>query len=150
MYVQRIPRQKPPRSYEFVYGWCWLDTLYFAHLFEMIYVANLYLQLASIHSSGSDRSSLSSGSPEQSPLQQQIQPTSQFLLPPSTGNFTPQAYQQPATAVSQTTKIYQPLAQRTRNAIPIVDPTTRAVASPPPSVSPARQIQAQYMNGRRW
>lgn len=109
--------------------------------------------LSSIHSAGSDRSSLSSGSPEQSPLQQQIQPTSQFLLPPSTGNFTPQAYQQqPVTAASQTTKIHQPLAQRTRNAIPIVDPTTRAVASPPPSVSPARQMQAQaqYMNGRRW
>ena len=108
-------------------------------------------QLQSIHSAGSDRSSLSSGSPEQSPLQQQIQPTSQFLLPPSTGNFPP-AFQQPAAAAaaSQPTKIHQPLAQRTRNAIPIVDPTTRAVTSPPPSVSPARQMQQQYMNGRRW
>lgn len=121
----------------------------FTHALREIYFANRE-QLQSIHTAGSDRSSLSSGSPEQSPLQQQIQPTSQFLLPPSTGNFTPQVFVQPATAASQTTKIHQPLAQRTRNAIPIVDPTTRAVASPPPSVSPARQMQAQYMTGRRW
>ncbi|KAL0260975.1 hypothetical protein SLS55_004667 [Diplodia seriata] len=47
------------------------------------------------------------------------------------------------------TKLHQPLAQRTRNAIPIVDPSTRNVASPPPSVSPARQMQQQFMP-RRW
>jgi len=109
---------------------------------------NFRLQLQSIHSASSDRSSLSSGSPEQSPLQQQLQPTSQFLLPPSTGSFTPQAFQQPTAAASQPTKIHQPLAQRTRNAIPIVDPMTRNVASPPPSVSPARQMQ--FVNSRRW
>ncbi|KAF2401470.1 hypothetical protein EJ06DRAFT_556033 [Trichodelitschia bisporula] len=98
--------------------------------------------LQSIPSSGSDRSSLSSGSPEQSPLQHQIQPST-FLLPPTSAPFTP-AYQQQATQP----KIHQPLAQRTRNAIPIVDPTTRAVASPPPSVSPAKQMQSSSV--RRW
>jgi len=109
---------------------------------------NILRKLQSIHSASSDRSSLSSGSPEQSPLQQQLQPTSQFLLPPSTGSFTPQAFQQPTAATSQPPKMHQPIAQRTRNAIPIVDPTTRNVASPPPSVSPARQMQ--FMNSRRW
>lgn len=91
--------------------------------------------LHSIHS-GSDRSSLSSGSPEHSPLQQQIQPSPAFLLPPST---TFNAYHQ-----ATQPKLHQPLAQRIgAKAIPIVDPSTRAVASPPPSVpsvSPARQL----------
>jgi len=95
--------------------------------------------LQSMHS-GSDRSSLSSGSPEHSPLQQQLQPTPAFLLPPS-NTFSSASYQ------SQT-KLHQPLAQRIGpKAIPIVDPSTRSVASPPPSVpsvSPARQLmQAQ-------
>jgi hypothetical protein len=98
-------------------------------------------QLQSMHS-GSDRSSLSSGSPEHSPLQQQIQPTPSFLLPPS-NSFPNPSYQ----AQSQP-KLHQPLAQRIGpKAIPIVDPSTRSVASPPPSVpsvSPARQLmQAQ-------
>ena len=47
-------------------------------------------------------------------------------------------------------KLYQPMAQRTRNAIPIVDPSTRSVASPPMSVSPARQMQQQYVARRGW
>lgn len=102
-------------------------------------------QLQSISSSASDRSSLSSGSPEQSPLQHQLQPTPQFVLS-SASNFTPSTYQQSTTT---TTKIHQPLAQRQLKAIPIVDPTTRAVASPPPSVSPARQMQQQHMMNRR-
>jgi hypothetical protein len=102
--------------------------------------------LHSIHSSGSDRSSLSSGSPEASPLQHQLQPTPTFVLSASSSHaYTPGYPQQNSSA----TKLHQPLAQRTRNAIPIVDPTTRAVASPPPSVSPARQMQ-QYNMGRRW
>lgn len=137
---------RPPFVYMMAPGSPLASTLFWL---ELAYVTD-YFQLQSMHSSGSDRSSLSSGSPEQSPLQHQLQPTSQFLLPPSSGTFTPQSFQQPATATSQPTKIHQPLAQRARNAIPIVDPTTRAVASPPPSVSPARQIQAQYMNTRRW
>ncbi|KAF2668037.1 hypothetical protein BT63DRAFT_307438 [Microthyrium microscopicum] len=95
-------------------------------------------------SSGSDRSSLASSSPEQSPVTQQIQPAPTFLLPPS--NSFP-SFQ------SHTQKLHQPLAQRTgAKAIPIVDPSTRNVASPPPSVSPARQmLQAQqFMPRRAW
>ena len=103
-------------------------------------------QLQSIHSSGSDRSSLSSGSPEQSPLQHQLQPTPSFVLSSAPNPYTPSGFQQNN---SSQTKLHQPLAQRTRNAIPIVDPSTRAVASPPPSVSPNRQMQQQFMS-RRW
>lgn len=102
--------------------------------------------LQSIHSSGSDRSSLTSGSPESSPQQHQIQPTPSFVFSSSSSSASSYSgYQHNAH-----TKIHQPLAQRTRNAIPIVDPTTRAVASPaspPPSVSPA-QMQQYGMNGR--
>jgi hypothetical protein len=105
--------------------------------------------LHSIHSAGSDRSSLSSGSPEHSPLQHQIQPSSNFLLPPSTGNFNSATYSNQSAVSAQQAKIHAPSAQRIRNAIPIVDPSTRAVASPPPSVSPARMMQ-QTMAGRRW
>ena len=103
-------------------------------------------QLQSIHSSGSDRSSLSSGSPDQSPLQHQLQPTPSFVLSSAPNPYTPAGFQQNN---NSQTKLHQPLAQRTRNAIPIVDPSTRAVASPPPSVSPNRQMQQQFMS-RRW
>lgn len=107
--------------------------------------ADLHSKLQSIHSSsGSDRGSLSSGSPEGSPLQQQAQPTPSLLLssvhnPYNTANL------------QQHMKLHQPMAQRTRNAIPIVDPSTRSasVASPPMSVSPGRQVQQQYVS-RRW
>jgi hypothetical protein len=102
--------------------------------------------LQSIHSSGSDRSSLSSGSPNQSPLQHQLQPTPSFVLSSAPNPYTPAGFQQ---TTSSQTKLHQPLAQRTRNAIPIVDPSTRTVASPPPSVSPNRQMQQQFMS-RRW
>ncbi|KAI7227348.1 hypothetical protein KC330_g8443 [Hortaea werneckii] len=105
--------------------------------------------LQSIHSaSSSDRGSLSSGSPEGSPLQQQIQPTPSFLLStaPNTFGHGPAGFQQPS---HHQMKLHQPMAQRTRNAIPIVDPSTRSIASPPLSVSPARQMQHQYVS-RRW
>ncbi|KAI5208699.1 hypothetical protein E4T42_00120 [Aureobasidium subglaciale] len=99
--------------------------------------------LHSIHSSASsDRSSLSSGSPEASPLQHQAQPTP-FLLPSAAASYNNNSFQQ------NQMKLHQPMAQRTRNAIPIVDPSTRVIASPPPSVSPARQMQG-YINQRRW
>ncbi|KAI6893987.1 hypothetical protein KC334_g12445, partial [Hortaea werneckii] len=97
--------------------------------------------LQSIHSASfSDRGSLSSGSPEGSPLQQQIQPTPSFLLStaPNTFGPGPAGFQQPS---HHQMKLHQPMAQRTRNAIPIVDPSTRSIASPPLSVSPARQMQ---------
>jgi len=104
-------------------------------------------QLQSIHSSSaSDRGSLSSGSPDSSPLQQQVQPTPSFLLSsaPNTFNPAPTGYQ-------HSMKLHQPMAQRTRNAIPIVDPSTRSVASPPLSVSPARQMQHHMQQQqRRW
>lgn len=105
--------------------------------------------LQSIHSSSSsDRSSLSSGSPESSPLQHPAQPTPSFVLS-TPSNYNQASYQHNSAAAQQhRMKLHQPMAQRTRNAIPIVDPSTRSVASPPPSVSPARQMQHQY--GRRW
>jgi hypothetical protein len=105
------------------------------------------LQLQSINSSGSDRSSLSSGSPEQSPLQHQVQPPPSFVLS-TAASFTPSSSTYQQQHASQT-KIHQPMAQRAYKGIPIVDPSTRAVASPPPSVSPARQMQQSLM-GRRW
>ena len=100
------------------------------------------LQLQSIHSSSSsDRGSLSSGSPEGSPLQHQVQPTPAFYV-----SSAPHAYNT-AFQQQQQMKLHQPMAQRTRmNAIAIVDPTTGSVASPPLSVSPGRQHQ---YGGRR-
>lgn len=100
--------------------------------------------LHSISSSASDRSSLSSGSPESSPLQHQLHPSPAFLLPPNSHTYSSSGYH----SISQA-KLHQPLAQRSRNAIPIVDPTTRAIASPSPSGSPVRQLQ-QHFSGRRW
>ena len=103
------------------------------------------LQLQSIHSSSSsDRGSLSSGSPESSPLQHQVQPTPSFLL-----SGAPNTYNPAQAGFQQHMKLHQPMAQRTRNAIPIVDPSTRSIASPPLSVSPGRQMQQQYVP-RRW
>jgi hypothetical protein len=109
----------------------------------------LSTQLHSIHSaSSSEKGSLSSGSPDGSPIQQQAQPTPSLMLP-----SVPHSYNLAGFQHTQQMKLHQPLAQRTRNAIPIVDPTTRSVASPPMSVSPARQMQHhqhhQYAQ-RRW
>lgn len=106
--------------------------------------------LHSIHSSSSssDRSSLSSGSPEGSPVQQQIQPTPSFVLSSAPNNFNHASFQHNNSSQQHQMKLHQPMAQRTRNAIPIVDPSTRGTSSPPLSVSPARQMQHQY--GRRW
>lgn len=108
---------------------------------------DLPLQLQSIHSSSSsDRGSLSSGSPEGSPLQQQVQPTPSLLLSSVPNTYASAGFQQ----AQHQMKLHQPLAQRSRNAIPIVDPSTRSVASPAPmSVSPGRQMQQQYVP-RRW
>lgn len=97
--------------------------------------------LQSINSSSSDRASSSgSGSPETSPLQPQLQPTPAFA-PPSNQSLQ--------SGPIGHMKIHQPLAQRTRNAIPIVDPNSRN-GSPPTSVSPARQVQKSAYNVRRW
>jgi hypothetical protein len=103
-------------------------------------------QLQSIHSSSSDRSSSSSsGSPETSPMQPQLQPTPTFSLPASVHNSMPTSFQQTSAGHL---KVHQPLAQRAR-AIPIIDPTSRN-ASPPTSISPARQMQKSAYLGRRW
>ncbi|KAI9851324.1 MAG: hypothetical protein M1838_003965 [Thelocarpon superellum] len=102
--------------------------------------------LHSIHSSSSDRSSLSSGSPEASPMQQQIQP-SQQVTPSFSLTSASSAYLPPSFHTSSL-KMDQPTAVRTRNAIPIVNPSTgMRVASPPLSVSPARLPQTM---GRHW
>ena len=110
-------------------------------------------QLQSIHSSASDRSSLSSGSPDSSPLQHQIQPTQQVTPNFSLSSASSNSYH-PSTGFQSNTsnhqmKIHQPSALRTRNAIPIVNPSTgMRVASPPTSISPGRMQQQTYV--RRW
>lgn len=111
------------------------------------------IQLQSIHSSSSDRSSLSSGSPNSSPLQHQIQPTQQVTPNFSLSSASNNTYH-PSTGFqsnnnSHQMKIHQPSAIRSRNAIPIVNPSTgMRVASPPQSISPARMQQQTY--SRRW
>jgi len=101
--------------------------------------------LQSIHSSSSDRASSSgSGSPDHSPLQPQLQPTPSFAPPASAAHLS--AFQP---GNNSHMKIHQPLAQRTRNAIPIVDPNSRN-ASPPTSISPARQMHKSAYLARRW
>ena len=108
-------------------------------------------QLQSIHSSSSDRSSLSSGSPDSSPLQQQIQPQQQVApalsLTPSNNN--PYIPSSTYSHSHQQLKIHQPSAVRTRKSIPIVDPSTgMTVASPPSSISPG--LMQQTTLARRW
>ena len=96
----------------------------------------------SIYSSSSDRSSLSSGSPDSSPTQLQIQPHSAPPLNVTTP--IPQTFVSPPTFVSNMVnmnnnnlQIHQPSPYRVRQGIPIVDPNNRSrVASPPSSVSP--------------
>ena len=108
------------------------------------------VQLHSIHSSGSDRSSLASGSPDSSPLQHQIQPTQQVTpaisLSPASTNVYAQHTAYNTSAMNQM-KLHQPAAVRTRNAIPIVNPSTgMRVSSPPSSLSPGVMQNSQ----RRW
>ncbi|KAI9794404.1 MAG: hypothetical protein M1816_005473 [Peltula sp. TS41687] len=86
--------------------------------------------------SSSDRSSLSSGSsPESSPLQQQAQPTPPISSTPAITSHSATYPNNPYQAGYQM-KIHQPSALRTRNAIPIVNPSTgMRVPSPPESTS---------------
>ncbi|KAL8731635.1 MAG: hypothetical protein Q9166_003323 [cf. Caloplaca sp. 2 TL-2023] len=108
--------------------------------------------LQSIQSSSSD-GSLSSGSPQSSPLQQQIQPQQQVtpsfsLSSASTNNYNPSTGFQ-SNNDQHPLKLHQPAALRTRNAIPIVNPSTgMKVPSPPSSISPAIMQQQTY--ARRW
>jgi len=96
----------------------------------------------SIHSSSSDRSSLSSGSPEHSPQSHQVAPDT-FSLNSNSNPYIP-FQSQPTTL-----KLHQPAATRIRNAIPIVNPSTGVRMDSPPSqsVSPQRM---QASMGRRW
>ncbi|KFY19681.1 hypothetical protein V493_07865 [Pseudogymnoascus sp. VKM F-4281 (FW-2241)] len=104
------------------------------------------IDMQSIHSV-SDRSSLSSGSPESSPTQQAQQVTAPFPLNSASNPYVPSGYQ------PSNMKVHQPAPTRVRNAIPIVNPSTR-MSSPPSSVSPSRmhhQQQHHQQNvGRRW
>lgn len=105
-------------------------------------------QLHSIHSASSDRSSLSSGSPDTSPLQHQIQPVQQVTpsisLSPAQANSYVHGV---ATNPNHLQYQQQPQANRTRKVIPIVNPNTgMTMTSPPSSISPAMMQTAQ----RRW
>ena len=108
-------------------------------------------QLQSIHSASSD-GSLSSGSPHSSPLQHQLQPSQQVTPGFSLSSASNNSYN-PATGFQSNNhhhmKLHQPSALRSRNAIPIVNPSTgMRVASPPSSISPAMMQQQTY--ARRW
>ncbi|CZR52027.1 uncharacterized protein PAC_01904 [Phialocephala subalpina] len=110
---------------------------------DMEFCPNLLTEsdMVSIHSSSSDRSSLSSGSPTSSPQSHQVAPDSGFTLNSNSNPYIPSYQSQPTTL-----KLHQPAATRVRNAIPIVNPSTGiSMPSPQPqSVSPARMIS------RRW
>ena len=99
--------------------------------------------------SASDRSSLSSGSPDSSPLQAQIQP--QITPALSLSSAVTSAYMSPPTYTNNNNlQIHQPSAIRSRNnAIPIVNPSTGTrIASPPSSISPG--MMQQTTAARRW
>ncbi len=104
-------------------------------------------QLVSIHSTSSERSSVSSGSPklDHSPSQP-VQVAPAFSLNSSSPPFIPPSFQ----SQQSTLKLHQPSATRARNAIPIINPLTGiTMASPsPPSVSPGMRMQQSI--GRRW
>lgn len=102
-------------------------------------------ELASVHS-GSDRSSLSSGSPNGSPLQQQIQPSSAS----SSYSFSSHSsFGLPMNNYSHQPKPQQ-VTQRTRNAIPIVNPNTGMRVSSPPNMIPHPTQRPHHNNSRRW
>lgn len=107
--------------------------------------------LISIHSSSSD-GSLSSGSPQSSPLQPQIQPSQQVTPSFSISSAASNNTYNPVNGFqsnNQQMKIHQPSALRSRNAIPIVNPSTgMRVPSPPSSISPAMMQQQSYQH--RW
>ena len=103
-----------------------------------------FMQKQSI-SSGSDRSSLSSGSPDSSPLQHQIQPE-QITPALSLSSAATSAYAPPSFAMNHNNhlKVHQPSAIRSgTKAIPIVNPSTgNRIASPPSSISPGMMQMA--------
>ncbi|KAI5858282.1 hypothetical protein GGS23DRAFT_333393 [Durotheca rogersii] len=99
--------------------------------------------LVSISSASSDRSSLSSNSPNASPTQHPQQVATAFSLNSTSPAFIPPAFHSHQSVL----KLHAPAATRARNAIPIINPANGlTMSSPPPSVSPAR---LQHL-GRRW
>ncbi|KAJ5246384.1 hypothetical protein N7468_001367 [Penicillium chermesinum] len=102
--------------------------------------------LHSIHSASSDRSSLSSGSPDTSPLQHQIQPVQQVTPAISLSPASANSYVHGVAGNPNHTNYQQP-ANRTRKVIPIINPNTgMTLSSPPSSITPAMMQTAQ----RRW
>ncbi|KAJ8062868.1 hypothetical protein OCU04_008122 [Sclerotinia nivalis] len=99
--------------------------------------------MVSINGSASDRSSLASGSPTNSPQSTQVSvnlsPDTNFSLNSNSHPFISSGFNVSAL------KIHQPSATRIgRNAIPIVNPNDGGLmSSPPSSVSPARMQQHQ-------
>ena len=113
-------------------------------------IADNFGQLHSIHSASSDRSSLSSGSPDSSPMQHISHPSTQVTPALSLASAAVSSYASPPyTNTHQQLKLHQPSAVRSRNAIPIVNPSTgMRVSSPPSSISPGMMQQATA--ARRW
>jgi hypothetical protein len=107
--------------------------------------------LHSINSSASDRSSLSSGSPQSSPLQHQIQPAHQHVTPTISLSPGPSTISYLGNAAIMNHNVnamqyQQPAAARTRKVIPIVNPQTGiTLSSPPTSINPN-----MMQNQRRW
>jgi hypothetical protein len=91
-------------------------------------------ELLSISSSSSDRSSVTSGSPESSPLQHQVQPS--YAMPTQAYPSVP-SYYNPVSQVKYQQQP-QPTSNRVRNAIPIVNPNTGLRVASPPLSSPSR------------
>lgn len=112
--------------------------------------SDIQFQYQTVQSSASDRSSLSSGSPDSSPLQHQIHPTQQVTPTLSLSSASSNAYVSSTYNTNPNTlKLHQPSAVRTRNAIPIVNPSTgMRVSSPPSSISPG--MMQQTTAARRW
>jgi len=104
----------------------------------------------SIHSASSDRSSLSSGSPESSPLQHQIQPQQQITPALSLSSAATSAYAPASSFVinNSNLKIFQPSARKAA-AIPIVNPNTGMRVASPPSSSVSPGMMQQNSGARR-
>lgn len=81
--------------------------------------------------SASDRSSTSSGSPQSSPLQHQVQPTQAYPSASSYSNVF---------GANNMHLKFSGVQARQRNAIPIVNPTTGLRVASPPLASPNRLV----------
>lgn len=108
-------------------------------------------ELQSVSAASSDRSSNASSSPESSPLQLQSLPSSTS----SSYTFSSQTQYNPAAMFNPPSHIklqQAPSASRTRNAIPIVNPSTgMRVSSPPLQMqSGARHHQQSTLSRRLW